>query len=712
MAITQTEALALATGKHRDPFKVLGPSEDGKQLVALFPEAQRVWAVNDTDENELVRLWTDIPIFVGDSLPYYRLRIQWADGHTEEREDPYRFTPVLGAVDEHLIGEGRHEELWKVLGAHPMEHEDVPGVHFAVWAPNAGRVSVVGSFNNWNGITHPMRPLGSCGVWELFIPGLDEGEVYKYEILGFAGELLPLKADPVGFGAEVPPETASIVRKLGKHTWQDAEWLESRAEAHAQDAPVSVYEVHLGSWRSEGWEEDLIDYVADLGFTHIEVLPITEHPFDGSWGYQPIGMYAPTCRYGLPEDFQAFVDSAHQKGLGVIADWVPGHFPTDAHGLGRFDGTALYEHQNPQEGFHPDWNTFIYNYGRPEVAGHLRSNALYWLKEYHLDGLRVDAVASMIHRDYSRKTGEWVPNKDGGRENYEAIEFVRDTNDAVDRNIDGAMMIAEESTTFPGVTREIEHGGLGFDYKWNLGWMNDSLKYFGLDPIYRKYHSDLLTFGITYVFSEHFMLPISHDEVVHGKGSLYGRMPGDHASKLGNIKAFLAYMWAYPGKKLLFMGQEFGQPSEWNYQSELEWNVLEDPGHAGIQALVRDLNTLYRQQPALHRSDCDPHGFQWLLLDAVDEQVYAWLRRGSPQDPHIVVVMNLSPLEHDGFRVPFPLAGRWLEVLNTDSAHYHGGNRGHGGAIETEPVPMGNEAQSALVKLPPFSVIYFAEEQS
>ncbi|MFW0180137.1 1,4-alpha-glucan branching protein GlgB [Rothia sp. P5766] len=711
MAITEAEALALTTGRNRDPFKVLGPSEDGKELVALFPGALKVWAVNDTDQNELIRPWADMPIFVGEPLPYYRLRIEWTGGHIEERQDPYRFAPVLGALDEYLIGEGRHEQLWKVLGAHPLEHENIPGLHFAVWAPNAHRVSVVGSFNSWNGITHPMRPLGSCGVWELFIPGLGEGEVYKYEILGHDNELLPLKADPVGFGAEVPPGTASIVRKLGKHTWQDETWLQSRAQLHAQDSPVSVYEVHLGSWRKEGWH-DLIDYVADLGFTHIEVLPITEHPFDGSWGYQPIGMYAPTYRYGLPEDFQAFVDQAHQKGLGVIADWVPGHFPTDEHGLGRFDGTALYEHENPQEGFHPDWNTFIYNYGRPEVAGHLRSNAIYWLKEYHLDGLRVDAVASMIHRDYSRKAGEWVPNKDGGRENYEAIDFVRQTNDAVGRNTEGTMMIAEESTTFPGVTRETQDGGLGFDYKWNLGWMNDSLRYFGLDPSYRKDHSDLLTFGITYVFSERFMLPISHDEVVHGKGSLYGRMPGDHASKLGNIKAFLAYMWAYPGKKLLFMGQEFGQPGEWNYQSELEWKVLEDPGHLGVQSLVRDLNSLYRLQPALHRSDCDPHGFQWLLLDALDEQVYAWLRRGAPQDPHIVVVMNMSPTEYDGFRVPFPIAGRWLEVLNTDSAHYHGGNRGHGGAIETEPVPMGNEAQSALVKLPPFSVIYFAEEQS
>lgn len=711
MGITETDAQALAAGKHPDPFRVLGPGEDERLIVALIPGAQRVWAVNDTDEQELTRPYGELPVFEGGFLPYYRLRIEWPSGITEEREDPYRFGPVFGEVDEHLISEGRHEALWKVLGAHPTVHEKVPGVHFAVWAPNAQRVSVVGEFNDWNGLAHPMRLRGATGVWELFIPGLDEDLIYKYEILGADGQLLPLKADPVGFGSELPPETASVVRRIDKHTWKDSDWLTTRAELQAVDAPVSVYEVHLGSWRKEGFEE-LLDYVADLGFTHIEVLPITEHPFDGSWGYQPIGMYAPTIRYGLPEDFQAFVDAAHQQGIGVIADWVPAHFPTDAHGLGHFDGTALYEHLNPQEGFHPDWNTLIYNFGRPEVAGHLRSNALYWLQEYHLDGLRVDAVASMLHRDYSRKQGEWVPNKDGGRENYEAIDFVRSTNDAIDRTVEGAMMVAEESTTFPGVTAPTEYGGLGFDYKWNLGWMNDSLKYFGLDPIYRKHHSDLLTFGITYIFSERFMLPISHDEVVHGKGSLYGRMPGSHLDKLGNLRAFLAYMWAYPGKKLLFMGQEFGQPAEWNYKGELEWNALLDEGHAGVQALVRDLNTLYREQPALHKGDADPNGFQWLLLDAVDEQVYAWLRRGGPDDPHVVVVLNLTPVERDALRVPFPLPGRWVEALNTDAAHYSGGNRGHDGAIETEPVPMGTEAQSALLKLAPLSAIYFVEDKS
>ncbi|MGO3767174.1 1,4-alpha-glucan branching protein GlgB, partial [Microbacterium gubbeenense] len=518
-----------------------------------------------------------------------------------------------------------------------------------------------------------------------------------------------------------PPRTASVVRRLGTHPWRDDEWITNRARANAADQPVSIYEVHLGSWRrAEGGRSlsylelatQLVDYVADLGFTHIEVMPITEHPFDGSWGYQPVGMYAPTIRYGTPAEFAAFVDAAHQKGLGVIADWVPAHFPTDAHGLGRFDGTALYEHQDPREGFHPDWNTLIFNYGRREVSGYLVANALYWLEEYHLDGLRVDAVASMLYRDYSRDDGGWIPNRDGGRENYEAMSFLRETNHAVEQRSDGTAMTAEESTAFPGVTRRVHDGGLGFDYKWNLGWMNDSLAYFGTDPIYRSHHHNLLTFGITYAFSEKFVLPISHDEVVHGKGSLYGRMPGSHADKLGGLKAFYGYMWAYPGKKLLFMGQEIAQSAEWDHTRELDWGALSDPGRAGVQSLVRDLNRLYRAEPALHRLDADGRGFQWLLVEAANDQVFAWLRRGDPDDAHVVVVLNLAPVERNGYRIGFPVAGRWREALNTDSAAYAGGDRGHGGAIETEPVPAGDEAQSALLTLPPLSAIYFVEERS
>lgn len=602
-----------------------------------------------------------------------------------------------------------------MLGAHLLTHEGVAGVHFAVWAPNASRVSVVGDHNAWNPVVHPMRSRGATGVWELFLPGLTEGAVYKYDLLDAAGTALPQKADPFGLGAELPPATGSVVRRLGTHTWQDAAWMSARGALHATDAPVSVYEVHLGSWRTgQSYLQaatELVDYAADMGFTHIEVLPITEHPFGGSWGYQPIGMYAPTVRYGTPGDFAAFVDAAHARGLGVLADWVPGHFPTDAHGLGRFDGTALYEHLDPRSGFHPDWNTLIFNYGRPEVRNYLVSNAVYWLDEYHLDGLRVDAVASMIDRDYSREQGEWIPNKDGGRENYEAIDFLRETTTRVAEDHPHATVIAEESATFPGVTAPVTDNGLGFDYKWNLGWMNDSLQYFSKDPVYRKHHHNQLTFGLTYAFTENFLLPISHDEVVHGKGSMYGRMPGNHADKLGNLKAFYSYMWAYPGKKLLFMGQEFGQPAEWNNYTSLEWGALEDSGHAGVQAAVRDLNRIYRAEPALHKYDNDPRGFQWLLLDAVDEQVFAWLRRGDPDDPHVVVVLNLTPVERTGFRIGFPVAGRWLEKFNSDSAAYGGGNRGNTGAIETEDVPAGGEAQSAMLTLPPLTAIYFVEEK-
>ena len=712
----------LARGEHPDPFAALGPTADGAHVVLRFPGAEQVWLFSKTDQVKATAHPADPVVFVAAFLPYYRIRIQWASGYVEEREDPYRFGPVIGQFDEHLIGEGEHHGLWKALGAHLITHEDIAGVHFALWAPNAQRVSVLGDFNGWNGTVHPMRSRGATGVWEIFLPGLEEGTVYKYEILGANGEVLPLKADPVGFGSELAPANGSVVRPLSTHKWNDQQWVTERAQINAVDAPVSIYEVHLGSWRRLAENnrslsylelaQELVDYAADMGFTHIEVLPVTEHPFDGSWGYQPIGLFAPTVRYGTPQEFAAFVDAAHARGLGVIADWVPGHFPTDEHGLGRFDGTALYEHQDPREGFHPDWNTLIYNYGRPEVRNYLVANALYWLEEYHLDGLRVDAVASMINRDYSRAEGEWVANKDGGKENYEALEFLKQTNVASYAQHPGIAMIAEDSTAYPGVTRPVDAGGLGFGFKWNLGWMNDSLEYFGKDPVYRKHHHNQLTFGITYAFSENFLLPISHDEVVHGKGSMYSRMPGNHADKLGNLKAFYGYMWGYPGKKLLFMGQEFGQKSEWNYQSQLDWDVLDDPGHAGVQTLVRDLNTLYRQQPALHRRDHRGDGFSWLLVDDVEHQVFAWLRRGEPGDAHIVVIVNLTPVERTGFRIGFPVPGRWIEALNTDSERYHGANRGHGGAIETEAVACGNEAQSALLTLPPLSALYFVEEQS
>ncbi len=619
-------------------------------------------------------------------------------------------------MDEYLLGEGTHRRLWQVLGAHLMTHEGVDGVHFAVWAPNAERVSVVGDFNVWDGRRNPMRRRGATGVWEIFMPGLAEGTPYKYEIKGPGGQVLPLKADPVGFGSEYPPANASVVRRIAGD-WQDAGWMETRAAKHTTDAPISVYEVHLGSWRRAPGNrmlsyaelaEQLVDYVAEMGFTHIECLPVSEFPFDGSWGYQPVGMFAPTIRHGTPSEFRAFVDAAHRKGLGVILDWVPGHFPTDAHGLGRFDGTALYEHQDPREGFHQDWNTLIYNYGRVEVKNYLVSNALYWLEEYHIDGLRVDAVASMLYRDYSRKHGEWVPNKDGGRENYEAIDVLRTTNIAAYGEVPGIMTIAEESTAFPGVSRPANWGGLGFGFKWNMGWMNDTLSYMQKDPIYRKYHHHQMTFGMVYAWSENYVLPISHDEVVHGKGSMLSKMPGNAWEKFANLRAFYGFMWAHPGKKLLFMGQEFAQGAEWNHSQSLDWHQLDIAEHKGMQRLVRDLNRVYRETPSLHVNDCRPEGFDWIESNDAGAGVYSWVRKGREGDKPVVAVINMTPLERS-YRLGLPQAGKWREILNTDAEAYGGGNRGNLGGVTTERTPWHGQTQSALVTLPPLSAVYLQQ---
>jgi 1,4-alpha-glucan branching enzyme len=562
-----------------------------------------------------------------------------------------------------------------------------------------------------------MRRRGPTGVWEIFIPGLTEGTTYKYELKGPGGAVLPLKADPVGFGSEHPPANASVVREI-RGDWQDGEWMTTRAAAHNIDAPISVYEVHLGSWRRAPGNrmlsyhelaEELVDYVADMGFTHIECLPVSEYPFDGSWGYQPVGMFAPTIRHGTPSEFRAFVDAAHRKGLGVILDWVPGHFPTDAHGLGRFDGTALYEHQDPREGFHQDWNTLIYNYGRVEVKNYLVSNALYWLEEYHIDGLRVDAVASMLYRDYSRKAGEWVPNKDGGRENYEAIDVLRKTNITAYGEVPGIMTIAEESTAFPGVSRPANWGGLGFGFKWNMGWMNDTLSYMQKDPIYRKYHHHQMTFGMVYAWSENYILPISHDEVVHGKGSMLSKMPGTAWEKFANLRAYYGFMWAHPGKKLLFMGQEFAQGAEWNHNQSLDWHQLDVADHKGVQALVRDLNRVYRETPALHVNDTRPEGFAWIESNDAEAGVYAWVRKGRDGDKPVVAVVNMTPLERR-YRLGLPEKGKWREILNTDAEAYGGGNRGNLGGVTTEKTPWHGRTQSALVTLPPLSAVYLQQD--
>lgn len=716
MRLTPDEARTLIEARHPDPFSALGLHAG--EIVALVPGAERVWALG-TSETELTQI---VPgVFAGVwGEPSYRLRAQNAQA-TWDFDDPYAFAPVLGAMDEYLIGEGTHKRLWEKLGAHAITHQGVEGVHFALWAPNARRVSVVGEFNFWDGRHHQMRRMGATGVWEIFVPGIHEGALYKYELLDAAGKVLPLKADPLGFGAEHPPAQASVVRKLGLHRFGDGAWCETRAAAQERHAPISIYEVHLGSW-VRVWDEGgrplsyhelaekLVDYACDMGFTHIELLPITEHPFDGSWGYQPIGLYAPTIRHGRPEEFAEFVDAAHRRGLGVILDWVPGHFPTDDHGLKRFDGTALYEHADPKEGFHQDWNTLIYNYGRREVSNYLLANALFWLEQYHLDGLRVDAVASMLYRDYSRAAGEWVPNKFGGRENLEAIEFLKAMNAASYGGAPGIMTVAEESTAFPGVTMPVHEGGLGFGYKWNMGWMNDSLRYFARDPIYRKHHHNELTFASSYAFSENFILPISHDEVVHGKGSMLGKMPGDDPEKFANLRAFYAFQWAHPGKKLLFMGQEFGQWSEWSHERELDWYLLNDPRHAGLRNLVRDLNRLYRETPALHWGDCDPAGFSWSAADDAEASVYVF-ERHAPGGVPAVVAANLTPVERS-YRIGLPQGGHWVEILNTDSGHYGGENRGNLGAVEAETFTQSHRDHSAEVYLPPLSVVMFAPQSS
>ncbi len=714
-------AQAIAEGRHGDPFSVLGlHKRAGAWVVCAFvPGADHVQVLTgkagkpvDMARHAAVpEVWCAVLPRKSD----YRLR---ATGHGAEWDwdDPFRFGPVLGEMDEYLLGEGTHKRLWQVLGAHVITHEGVDGVHFAVWAPNAERVSVVGDFNIWDGRRHPMRRRGPTGVWETFVPGLTEGATYKYELRAHGGTLLPLKADPVGFGSEHPPANASVVRKIAGD-WSDGDWMAGRLAQQNIDAPMSVYEVHLASWRRAPGDrmlsyhelaDQLVDYAADMGFTHIELLPVSEYPFDGSWGYQPVGLFAPTIRHGTPSEFRAFVDAAHRRGIGVILDWVPGHFPTDAHGLGRFDGTALYEHADPREGFHQDWNTLIYNYGRVEVQNYLVSNALYWLEEFHIDGLRVDAVASMLYRDYSRKDGEWLPNRDGGRENYEAIAMLQRMNITAYGEVPGIVTIAEESTAFPGVSRPANHGGLGFGFKWNMGWMNDTLSYMQKDPLFRQYHHHQMTFGLHYAWSENYILPISHDEVVHGKGSMIAKMPGVAEEKFANLRAYYGFMWGHPGKKLLFMGCEFAQGAEWNHNQSLDWHQLDIPAHAGVQRLVRDLNRVYRENPALHVNDTRPEGFQWIESNDAAASVYAWVRRGRAGDPPVVVAVNMTPVERS-YRLGLPAGGAWKEILNTDAGIYGGGNRGNLGLVTAEAKAWHGQDHSAAVVLPPLSAVYFRQ---
>jgi 1,4-alpha-glucan branching enzyme len=713
----------VVAGTADDPFALLGPHDVGgvRHVTVFQPGAVRLAARVGPERHALSHVAGAEGVFSGPVPGHqpYLLEAEGPDGAGWSFEDPYRFGPVLGEIDEYLIGEGTHHRLWDALGAHVMRHEGVDGTHFAVWAPNARRVSVVGDFNMWDGRRHVMRRRGATGVWEIFLPGLGESTVYKYEILGPDGARLPLKADPVGFGSQHAPENASVVRDIRGYGWPDADWMDTRAGRNARTAPISIYEVHLASWRrKEGGRpisyveaaRELVDYVHDMGFTHIELLPVSEHPFDGSWGYQPVGLFAPTVRHGPPHEFRDLVAAAHGKGIGVILDWVPGHFPTDAHGLGSFDGTPLYEHADPREGFHQDWNTLIYNYGRTEVRNFLIANAIYWLEEYHIDGLRVDAVASMLYRDYSRSEGEWIPNRDGGRENYEAISMLQEMNRATYGACPGIMTVAEESTSYPRVSAPTDQGGLGFGYKWNMGWMNDTLDYIARDPVHRRHHHHQMTFGMTYAFSENFILPISHDEVVHGKGSMLGKMPGNREEQLANLRAYYGFMWGHPGKKLLFMGQEFGQAAEWNHAGEIDWAALGHPSHEGLRRLVRDLNTLYRGTPALHVKDAEPEGFQWIDADDAAHSVYSWIRRGGPDDPNAVVVCNFTPVERPAHRLGLPLPGRWREALNTDAGLYGGAGRGNMGGIDASPAPHNGQAASAEVYLPPLSALFLVHE--
>lgn len=729
--IDQNDVNDLIMGRHTNPFAVLGLHEVGGKLTlrAFVPGAESVDAVDAKTGRKIASL-TTVPgaegVFVGQasrrkSRFAYRLRISKGDD-TWIADDPYRFGPVLGELDEHLIGEGAHRRLWDVLGAHVITHEGVQGTHFAVWAPNARRVSVVGDFNGWDGRTHVMRGRGQTGVWEIFVPGIGDGEPYKYELQGQDGTLLPQKADPFAFGAEHPPKTASVVRQLKGHEWTDKGWMNKRQALHRIDRPISVYEVHLGSWRRVPEEgnrplsyaehaEQLVSYAKDMGFTHLELMPVSEFPFDGSWGYQPIGLFAPTIRHGTLEEFRAFVEACHNADLGLILDWVPGHFPEDEHGLGRFDGTPLYEHADRKEGFHPDWNTLVYNYGRREVRNFLTSNAVYWLREHHIDGLRVDAVASMLYRDYSRKEGEWVPNVHGGRENLEAISFLQEMNATAYADMPGIMTIAEESTAFPGVSGPTDTGGLGFGFKWNMGWMNDTLSYMAEDPVHRKFHHTKMTFGLHYAFSENFILPLSHDEVVHGKGSILDKMPGDGAEKFANLRAYYGFMWGHPGKKLLFMGSEFAQGTEWNHDSSLDWHLLDIDWHKGTQSLIRDLNALYTKTPALHQLDCKPNGFEWVEENAGEESIFAWVRRGTDGAPPVLVVSNFTPVERRDRRIGVPETGFWAERLNTDSEHYGGGGRGNLGGKDSEQIAASGRAQSINVTLPPLSTLFFELER-
>ena len=705
----------LVRGEHHEPHRLLGAHLDGDRvrIRAWRPDATGVVALIGDDRVTLTKIHPAglfEVVLPRSDIPAYRLEVAYGD-RSFTIDDPYRFWPTIGEIDEHLVGEATHERLWEKLGAHERTLDGVAGTSFAVWAPNARAVRVVGEFNGWDGRLHPMRLLGASGVWELFVPGVAAGVKYKYELVNAQGALT-LKADPVAFATLAPPGTDSVVF-TSAHTWGDDEWMAGRERREAVAEPMSIYEVHLGSWRHglsyRELASELADYVADLGFTHVEFMPVAEHPYAPSWGYQVSAYYAPTARFGTPDDLRYLIDKLHQRGVGVLVDWVPAHFPKDAFALARFDGTALYEHEDPRRGEHPDWGSLVFNFGRNEVRNFLVANALYWLEEFHVDGLRVDAVASMLYLDYSRDEGEWAPNEYGGNEDLDAVRFLKDFNTVAYREQPGSMTVAEESTAWPSVSRPVYLGGLGFGFKWNMGWMHDSLQYISKDPIYRRFHHHQLTFSLIYAFSENFILPISHDEVVHGKGSLLGKMPGDTWRRFANLRSYLAVRWAHPGQQLLCMGCELGQEAEWSHERSIDWESLADPNHKGVQTLVGDLNRVYREQAALWQQDSKPEGFSWVDPNDVDDNALSFIRWAADGRP-LVCLCNFSPVPRSEYRIGLPTVGRWVEVLNTDSQSYNGTNVGNMGVVEAEAIEWDGQPASARVTLPPLATVWLAPE--
>ena len=737
------ELEVIAHGEHSDPFAELGPHWTegvGKKLLAIrvvHPNAAEVTVLwgKKAEAYRAVRIHPDgvfeaqIPASAAGksqteavAAGAYRLQFRFSDGYVFETYDPYAFPPVLTEYDLYLSGEGTHYQKYEKLGAHVREVAGVRGVHFGVWAPNARRVSVVGNFNMWDGRVHPMRHRGSSGIWEIFIPGMGEGELYKFEILSSAGKLVGLKTDPYGFAGEMRPNNASVVCTIDGYKWKDTAWMESRSLRDWLHSPMTIYELHAGSWRRKPEEEnrwltyreladELLPYVKRMGFTHIELLPIMEHPLDASWGYQTVGYFAVTSRFGSPADFMYFVDRCHQQEIGVILDWTPAHFPRDGHGLGLFDGTHLYEHADPRRGAHPDWGTLVFNYGRNEVQNFLLSNALFWLDKYHLDGLRVDAVASMLYLDYSRKPGEWIPNAFGGRENLEAIAFLKHLNEVLHSRHPGALMIAEESTSWPAVSRPTYVGGLGFDLKWNMGWMNDTLRYFALDPLFRQHHHNELTFSMNYAFQENFVLPLSHDEVVHGKRTLLEKMPGDDWQKFANLRLLFGYMYAHPGKKLLFMGSEVAERNEFWEESSVDWSLEESAPHRGVQRLMSDLNRLHATERPFFEVDFEWAGFEWIDANDAAASILSFIRRARNPEDYVVVVCNFTPVVRLDYRVGVPGPGFYREILNTDSVYYEGSDVGNAGGVRAEPIPWNDRPWSVKLKVPPLAAVYFKPQR-